>query len=182
MIFEPLELDDVLLVKHDLLEDKRGFFARSFCTEEFRAAGVDIQIVQANSSFSSARGTLRGIHYQLEPHSEVKVVRCIQGAIYDVVVDLRKSSPTFLQWCGVELNQSNRHMLCVPKGFGHSFISLTDNTEIIYLVSEKYSPQAERTALWNDPVFDIDWPLAPTNMSEKDANARPFDEGYHLGL
>ena len=86
MIFEPLELDDVLLVKHDLLEDKRGFFARSFCTEEFRAAGVDIQIVQANSSFSSARGTLRGIHYQLEPHSEVKVVRCIQGAIYDVVV------------------------------------------------------------------------------------------------
>ncbi len=182
MDFESLKITDVKLIRHNYLEDERGFFARAFCVKEFAELGLDSGIKQANTSFSLEKGTLRGIHYQLAPKAETKIVRCTRGAIFDVVVDLREDSETFLNWCSVELNSENRNMLYVPKGFGHSFITLEDNTEVTYLVTEVYEPEFERTARWNDPAFKIDWPMSPISISEKDKNARDFDRAYHLSL
>lgn len=152
--------------------DERGFFARYFCEHEFRAKGLNTTWLQINNSLSVEAGTLRGLHFQRPPNAEVKMVRCVQGAIWDVIVDLRAGSINFGKWFGAELTAQNRTMMYVPKGFAHGFISLQPNSEIIYLVSEFYSPTEEDTLLWNDKEVGIAWPVQPLQISAKDAAAK----------
>ncbi len=152
----------------DLLEDERGFFARTFCRREFEANGLNPDFVQCNISFNNQRGTIRGMHYQVSPHTEVKLVRCTAGAIYDVMIDLRPASSTFMQWFAAELTAKNRHQLYVPEGFGHGYQTLLPDTEVFYQVSAFYDPQSERGVRWNDPAFGITWPLTTTLISQKD--------------
>ena len=160
--------------------DDRGFFARVFCLQEFEQVGLANQFVQINNSLSGPRGTLRGMHYQLSPRAETKIIRCIRGAFWDVVLDLRSGSPSFGQWFGAELSAENRRMMYAPKGCAHGFITLTENAESFYLVDEFYSPEYERGIRWNDPQFNIDWPIEPTVISEKDRQHRLFDPQWHL--
>jgi dTDP-4-dehydrorhamnose 3,5-epimerase len=152
--------------------DKRGFFARCFCEHEFLAQGLNTTWVQINNSLSIETGTLRGLHFQRPPNAEVKIVRCLQGAIWDVIVDLREGSMTFGKWFGAELTAQNRTMMYVPKGFAHGFISLEPNSEILYLVSEFYSRAKEGTLLWSDQEVAIAWPIQPLEISIKDAAAK----------
>ena len=182
MIFNELELQGSYLIELEKQGDNRGWFARYFCNNEYNDLGLDTNIVQANVSYSKSKGTLRGIHYQLSPKAETKIVRCLSGSFYDVIVDLRKESPTYLKWCGAEISSENCKMMYVPKGFGHSFITLENNTEAFYMVTEFYSPEHERTARWDDPLFIIKWPIGPAEISDKDQSAKPFDESYHLML
>lgn len=158
------------LVTLEKREDERGFFARSWCRREFGSLNLNTNLVQCNISYSKCRGTLRGMHYQLAPHSECKLIRCVRGAIYDVIIDLRPQSPTFHKWFGVELTAANYRMLYVPEGVAHGFQTLTDDTEVFYQVSEFYQPEAERGIRWNDPKIGIDWPLPVQSISEKDKN------------
>lgn len=160
--------------------DDRGFFARAFCTREFGQLGLATQFVQANNSLSGPRGTLRGMHYQLPPHAETKLVRCIQGAFWDVILDLRSEAPSFGRWFGAELSAANRRMMYVPKGFAHGFITLSENAEAFYFVDEFYSPEFERGVRWNDPEFKIRWPIEPRVISEKDGKHPDFDPAWHL--
>ena len=157
------------LVNLKLLEDDRGFFARTFCRQEFVDAGLDPHIEQSNVSFNHKAGTLRGLHYQADPMQETKLVRCTRGAIYDVIVDLRPDSPTHMQHFGVELSAENRTALFVPRDFAHSYITLTDGAEVIYDVSTAYAPGYERGLRWDDPELGIDWPVEVTTISDKDA-------------
>jgi dTDP-4-dehydrorhamnose 3,5-epimerase len=159
--------------------DSRGFFARIYCSDEFSAAGLETSFVQVNNSLSATAGTLRGMHYQLPPDAEVKLVRCIKGSLWDCIVDLRPDSPTSGKWFGVELNADNRLMLYVPRGFAHGFVTLTDDTEAIYMVSAGYAPQSERGLRWNDPAFGIQWPRQPVELSDKDAAWPDFDPAFH---
>ena len=149
--------------------DERGFFARAFCQNEFDAHGLKRDLAQANLSYNPKRATLRGMHYQIPPHAEVKIVRCTRGAIYDVIIDLRADSPTRFQWFGVELSADNRTALYVPEGFAHGYQSLTEESEVFYLVTEFYAPGSERGIRWNDPRFAIRWPLPDPVLSPKDA-------------
>jgi len=160
--------------------DDRGFFARAFCRDEFAQHGLSTSFVQVNNSMSGEQGTLRGMHYQIAPKAETKVVRCIRGAFWDCIVDLRADSPTFGQWFGETLSAENRKMMYVPKGFAHGFITLEPNTEAFYFVDEFYAPAHERGLRWNDPQFCIQWPAVPKVISEKDSNARDFDPDWHL--
>jgi len=166
--FVETELRGAFIIELEPIEDERGFFARSFCQREFAEHRINPAIVQCNISFNRRRGTLRGMHYQSAPHEETKVVRCTRGAVYDVIVDLRRGSPTFKRWIGVELSADNRAALYVPGGFAHGFQTLEDETEIFYLMSEFYFPQCQRGVRWDDPAFAIRWPIAPPIMSEKD--------------
>jgi dTDP-4-dehydrorhamnose 3,5-epimerase len=159
--------------------DDRGFFARFFCENEFAAAGLETRFVQINTSCSAKKGTLRGMHYQLPPAAEVKVVRCLRGELYDVIVDLRAGSPSFGQWFGAKLTAENRTMMYVPRGFGHGFITLTDDVEALYLVSAFYSPENERGLRWNDPAIAIEWPIEPAEISEKDGRWLDLDPAFH---
>jgi len=161
--------------------DSRGWFARTYCKNEFETIGHDKEWVQLNHSFSSQKGTLRGMHYQLHPHSEIKMVRCIAGAVYDVIVDLRKDSATFLKWFGVELSAANKTMIYIPAGFAHGFQTLTDNAELIYHHSEFYTPAAEAGLMYNDIAINIQWPLAVTELSERDTK-HPFIDPTFKGL
>ena len=179
MQFLATPLADAFVVELDLRGDQRGFFARLFCENEFASAGLHSHFVQVNNSLSSRKGTLRGLHYQLAPAAEVKLVRCIRGALYDVIVDIRPDSPTYCRWFGAELSAANRRMMYVPRGFAHAFITLADETEAIYLVSDFYSPDCERGLRWNDPRFAIQWPLQPVEISEKDSNWPDFDPSFH---
>ena len=181
MIFNETPLKGAFTIELDKRGDDRGFFARLFCINEFDAVGLDRNIVQINNSLSAMKGTLRGMHYQLEPKAETKIVRCIRGALYDVILDLRQDSPSFGQWFGAELTAENRRMMYVPKGFAHGFLTLEANTEAFYMVTEFYAPEMERGIRWNDPRFRIEWPLEPAVISEKDGNQRDFDPVYHLG-
>ena len=181
MKFHPTPLKDAFVIELEKRGDERGFFARTFCVHEFAAHGIDNKIVQINNSLSAQKYTLRGMHYQLAPHAETKIVRCIKGALYDVILDLRPESPTFGKWFGAELTAENRNMMVVPKGFAHGFLTLEDNTEAFYLVSEFYAPQAERGLRYNDPRFAIEWPHVPVVISDKDANWPDFNEKFHLG-
>ena len=169
MIFTETELPGVFLLELEMLEDERGFFARSFCVEEFAARGLHAHFPQANISFNRARGTLRGMHYQAEPKAEPKVVRCTQGSIFDVAVDLRANSRTHCGWTGHELSAQNRRALYVPSGCAHGFVTLEENCEVHYLMGEVYDADLARGVRWNDPAFAIDWPLLPQVISARDA-------------
>ena len=158
MRFTELELPGAFLVELDRIEDERGFFARTFCREEFAEHGLETELVQANTAFNRKAGTLRGLHFQAEPHEETKLVRCTRGAVFDVIVDLRPGSATFTGWVGVELTAENDAMLYVPRGFAHGYQTLVDETETSYLMSEHYEPSAASGVRWNDPAFGIDWP------------------------
>jgi dTDP-4-dehydrorhamnose 3,5-epimerase len=171
MIFTETELKGAFIIELELRRDDRGFFARTWCKREFEEHGLVSNIAQSNCSFSKKAGTLRGMHYQAAPFEETKTIRCIRGAIYDVIIDLRPTSSTYKQWVAVELTEDNYKMLYVPKGFAHGFQTLTEDVEVIYHVSQFYSPESERGVRWNDPQFGIKWPdLSVRVMSEKDRN------------
>jgi dTDP-4-dehydrorhamnose 3,5-epimerase len=169
MIFEETKLPGAYRISLQRMEDDRGFFARTWCKDEFTAHGLTARITQCNLSYSKSRGTLRGMHYQRAPHAEAKVVHCARGAIYDVIVDLREDSRTYLQWLGVELTAENRDMLYVPEGFAHGFVTLTGDTEVAYEVSEFYTPGVEGGIRYDDPAIGIAWPEPVTVVSTKDA-------------
>lgn len=156
------------IVELKRLEDERGFFARSFCRDEFEKQGLNPEISQCNVSFNPRRGTLRGMHFQVDPHAEDKLVRCTQGAIWDVIVDLRTGSPSYAKWFGVELSASSRRALYIPKGFAHGFQTLSDDVEVLYMMAESYDPGCARGARWDDPAFAIEWPIADPLMSDRD--------------
>src|ERR1700733_5502845 len=155
-------------------EDERGFFSRLFCVKEFAEKDLETSFVQSNNSQSKFRGTLRGLHYQMGEWAEVKLVRCIQGALFDVIVDVRPKSPTFGKWFGEVLSAHNRSMMYVPRGFAHGFLTLEPNSEVIYLVSQYYSQECERRIRWNDPAIDIKWPFEPSIISERDQSHPDF--------
>jgi dTDP-4-dehydrorhamnose 3,5-epimerase len=180
MKFTETPLPGAYIIDLDKKGDERGFFARYFCKKEYAVHNLHSDIVQINNSLSAQAGTLRGMHYQLAPKAEDKVVRCIKGALFDVIIDLRSDSSTFLQHFGVELTAENRRMLYVPKGFAHGFLSLQDNTETIYLVTEYYAADRERGIRYNDPKFGIQWPVEPSVVSPKDQAHPDFDPAWHL--
>ncbi len=175
MIFHDTPIHDARLIELERRGDDRGFFARLYCEDEFAAEGLETHFVQANNSFSQVRGTLRGMHYQLPPSAEVKIVRAIKGALWDCIADLRPDSPTFGEWFGTELNDENRRMLYVPRGVAHGFLTLTDNTEALYLVSDFYNAEAERGLRFDDPWLNIKWPTVPVEISHKDRSWPDFD-------
>jgi dTDP-4-dehydrorhamnose 3,5-epimerase len=169
MIFQKTKLGGAYIVEMEPIGDQRGFFARAWCSREFEDQGLVSQFVQANLTFSPTRGTLRGMHYQVPPHEEVKLVRCTRGATYDVIVDLRPESPTYKEWLAVELTADNHRMVYIPAGFAHGYQILQDNTEVFYQVSQFYAPAYERGMRWDDPAFGIQLPLGtPTVLSKKD--------------
>jgi dTDP-4-dehydrorhamnose 3,5-epimerase len=182
MIFTEAPLPGAYLIDIEKRGDERGFFARAFCEREFGAQGLATRYVQINNSLSARKGTLRGMHYQLAPKAETKVIRVIRGALYDIILDLRPDSPTFGQSFGAELTADNRRMMYAPKGFAHGFITLADDTEAYYLCDEFYSPECERGVRWNDLRFSIRWPSQPVVISEKDSNHRDFDPAWHLAV
>ena len=169
MIFTAAPLSGAYLVDLERLTDERGFFARSYCGEEFAARGLGPQLRQCSVSYNARKGTLRGLHYQGAPHEEHKLVRCTAGAIFDVIVDIRRTSPTCRRWFGAELSFDNRRALFIPPGFAHGFVSLTDETEVYYMISVDHAPQFSRGLRWNDPAFGIEWPVPPAVISARDA-------------
>lgn len=179
MIFHKTPLEGAFTIELERRGDDRGFFARFFCEKEFGAQGLETRFAQVNNSLSAKAGTLRGLHYQLPPSAEVKLVRAVKGALWDVIVDLRAGSPTFGKWFGAELNDENRLMMYVPRGFAHALITLTDNVEALYLVSDFYAPQCERGLRWNDPAIGIQWPIQPTEISEKDRAWPDLNAAFH---
>jgi dTDP-4-dehydrorhamnose 3,5-epimerase len=180
MKFTETPLRGVYLIDLEKRGDDRGFFARLFCSHEYEQQGLNHRIAQINNSFNRDRGTLRGLHYQAAPKGEDKITRCISGALFDAIIDLRPDSPTFLQHHTVILSAANRTMLYVPKGCTHGFMTLEDNTETIYLTTEFYSPEHERGIRWNDPKFGIRWPMEPKVISDKDRNHPDFSPEIHL--
>jgi len=169
MIFSEIKLKGAYIIEPERLKDTRGFFARTWCKKEFDAHGLNSSLVQCNISFNKKRGTLRGMHYQLPPHEEAKLVRCTMGVIFDVIIDLRPNSDTYLEWIGVELTAENRKMLYVPEEFAHGYQTLIQNTEVFYQVSQFYSQEFEGGVRWNDPSFGIEWPITEKIIvSEKD--------------
>lgn len=181
MIFTETKLHGAFVIEPELIEDERGFFARTWSQTEFVQHGLNPRVVQTNLSFNQRRGTLRGMHFQAKPHEEAKVVRCTAGSIADVIVDLRPESPTFRQWIKVELSANNRLMLYVPESFAHGFQTLEDDTEVAYQISEYYHPESARGVRWDDPVFGIDWPLEISVISERD-RSHPFIDAAKKGL
>lgn len=182
MIFIETNLQGNFLIDLEPRADERGFFARYFCEKEFQKHDLNTRWVQINNSMSTEAGTLRGLHFQRPPHAEVKLVRCIKGSIWDVVVDLRKGSATFGKWFGSTLSEQNRTMMYVPEGFAHGFISLEQNSEILYLVSNAYTPGAEGTLIWNEREIGIEWPMEPVVISEKDMIGDALKNIPHIDL
>lgn len=176
MKFTETKLKGTFLIELEKREDSRGFFARTFCANEFRDHSLETKIVQTNMSQTLKKGTLRGMHFQKPPYQETKLVRCTRGAIYDVIIDLRPDSPTFKEWFGIELTAENHKMLFVPRGFAHGFVTLTDDCEVIYEVSEFYTSEFEVGIKYNDPAFNIKWPIKITDISEKDGAYQEFRE------
>ncbi len=168
MIFQPLALESAYLITPEYIEDQRGLFARTFCQEEFKKRGLNPHLEQCSLSYNYKKGTLRGMHYQKKPHEEAKVVRCIRGSVYDVIIDLRPSSLTYKKWIGVELTAANRKLLYIPEGFAHGFLTLEDHTELFYQISTAYVASSARGIRWSDPCFAIEWPLKADVISEKD--------------
>jgi dTDP-4-dehydrorhamnose 3,5-epimerase len=174
MRFNPTNLAGAYVIGPEPASDERGFFARTWCQNEFADKGLNPNLVQCNISYNKARGTLRGMHYQKAPHAEAKLIRCAQGAVYDVIIDLRSDSNTFTQWFGVELTAENRKALYVPEGFAHGFISLKDDTEVLYQMSEFFHAESTNGLRWDDPVFAIQWPIDVKVISERDQNYQDF--------
>ena len=174
MIFIETRLKGSFIIDLERLEDQRGFFARSWCEREFANNHIEEKWVQANISFNKRKGTLRGMHYQASPYEEGKLIRCSRGAIYDVIADLRQNSGTFKNWVAVTLSAENRRMIYVPKGFAHGFITLQDNCEVFYLMSEFYAPDYGRGFSYNDPAFGIKWPEKVTVISDQDKSYPEF--------
>lgn len=171
MKFTETKLKGAFIIELEQREDERGFFARTFCQREYESHGLNPHVAQCSMSFNRKKGTLRGIHYQAPPHAEAKTVCCVRGAIYDVMVDLRRESPTFKQWVGVELSAAGREMVYVPEGFGHGFQTLEDGCEVLYQMSEFYDAESARGVRWNDPAFGIVWPIVEgVVISERDAH------------
>ena len=168
MLFCEMSIPGAFIVEPERKQDTRGFFARSWCRQEFEEHGLSARLAQCNISFNRKRGTLRGMHYQTAPHEEAKLVRCTMGAVYDVVLDLRPASPTWGCWVAVELTARNRKQLYIPEGVAHGFQTLKNNTEMSYQMSEPYYSDLARGVRWDDPVFAIDWPLADPIVSERD--------------
>ena len=177
IIFTETPLQGAYLVDPELRRDQRGFFARTWCREEFAARGLDATFVQANLSYSARRGTLRGMHYQVAPHAEDKLVRCTRGAMYDVIIDLRPASPSHKGWFGVELSAQRYRMLYVPAGFAHGYLTLEDETEVMYEVTAAYHPESERGLRYDDPAIGIAWPIAVSVVSDKDRSWSSFGGG-----
>jgi dTDP-4-dehydrorhamnose 3,5-epimerase len=174
MIFTETKIKGVYIIEPELLTDERGFFARSFCKEEFQKHGLDTDIVQCNISYNKKKGTLRGMHYQVPPFEEAKVVSCTKGSIYDVVVDLRRDSPTYCYWHAEELSADTYRMLFIPKSCAHGFQTLEDNCIVYYQMGEYYHPECARGIRWNDPSIRIVWPVPAMIISEKDKNYGDF--------
>ena len=174
MKFIETNLKGAYIVELKKLEDERGFFARSWCQREGEVFGLNPHWVQCNVSFNKEKGTLRGMHFQGVPFEEVKLVRCSRGAIYDVIIDLRRESSTFAQWTGAELTAENHRMIYVPKGFAHGFLTLQDHSEVFYQMSEFYAPAHASGVRWNDPVFGIEWPIGVSVMTDKDRTFPDF--------
>lgn len=170
MIFEPTPLKDVWVISLKKLGDDRGYFARAFCRKEFEEHGINPTIVQCNTSFNKDAGTLRGMHYQVDPAPETKMVRCIRGSLYDVIIDMREDSPSYLQHFGIELTPDNGKMLFVPDNFAHGFLTLEPDTQAFYMVGGYYAPECERGLRYNDPAFGIEWPGPINIISEKDTS------------
>ncbi|UWU89970.1 dTDP-4-dehydrorhamnose 3,5-epimerase [Bradyrhizobium sp. CB1015] len=179
MKFHQTPLHGAHTIELEKRADERGFFARLYCQREFEIAGIPTPVVQINNSLTTKAGTLRGMHYQLPPAAETKVVRCVRGALYDVIIDLRPDSSTFAQWYGAELSAENRLMMYVPRGFAHGFLTLTEDVEVFYVVDAFYNPEAERGIRFNDPRFGVNWPSAPVEVSEKDRNWPEFNPAFH---
>lgn len=182
MIFEKTPIKGAWLVDLKKIGDERGFFSRAWCSQEFENHGISSDLSQANLSFSKQAGTLRGMHFQKSPHSEMKAVRCIRGSLWDVIIDLRPKSETFLQSFGAELSEENRKMLVLPEGCAHGFQTLEDDTEAFYLVSAAYAPSFEAGIRWNDPAFNIAWPIAPTEISQKDSQHPDYNVAQDNGF
>ncbi len=175
MIVRPTPLPGAHTILPERRNDERGFFARLYCGAEFASVGLDARVAQINNSLTFRRGTVRGLHYQLPPAAEVKVVRCVRGVIYDVIADLRPDSPTFGRWFGAVLDAEDRLMMYVPRGFAHGFITLTDDVETLYLVSAPYAPEYERGLRFDDCWLGVDWPIEPKEVSDKDRNWPDFE-------
>ncbi len=169
MIFKETALLGAYTIELEAAEDERGSFARTFCEREFEAQGLNARFVQCSLSVNARRGTLRGMHYQAEPHAETKLVHCVRGALYDVIIDLRLQSATYCRWVGVELSAANNTLLYVPEGFAHGFQTLEDDTAVYYHISTFYAPQSARGVRWNDPAFAITWPLSDLLISNRDS-------------
>ena len=169
MKFEPTPLPDAFVIEMQLFRDDRGFFSYSFDRSKFQQQGITAEIVQTNLSFNLKKGTLRGMHFQIEPKAQPKLVRCTAGAVYDVIVDLRVASPTYCKWFGVELSAENHRSLFIPMGFAHGFQTLSDNSELLYDMFEWYAPETARGVRYNDPAFGIKWPMDVSVISERDA-------------
>jgi len=181
MIFSETPLRGAYLIDVERRGDDRGFFGRVFCEKEFATRGLATRFIQINNSLSAIKGTLRGMHYQLPPKAETKLVRCIRGSLHDVILDLREGSPTFGKSFSATLSAENRRMMYIPKGFAHGFITMDDDTEALYLVDEFYAPDRERGVRWNDPRFEMTWPVVPVAISDKDRSQRDFNPAWHLG-
>ncbi len=175
MIFTETALKGAYIIDLEKMEDERGFFARSFCQEEFQARGLKTDIAQSNVSFNRRKGTLRGMHLQVAPRAEAKLVSCTRGAVHDVVVDLRPDAPTYCKWIAVRMTEDDRRALYIPEGIAHGFQTLRDNTELFYQMFTSYAPEWQRGVRWDDPAFGIDWPIPAPIMSERDRSYPLFD-------
>jgi dTDP-4-dehydrorhamnose 3,5-epimerase len=176
VFFRETKLPGAFVIELQKQEDERGFFARSWCHKEFEAHGLNPRMVQCNVSFNKVKGTLRGMHYQVHPCAEAKLVRCTRGAIYDVIVDLRRESPSYKQHLSEILSSNNYKALFIPEGFAHGFQTLEDNSEVFYQMSEFYSPEHQRGLRYNDPAFEVSWPIEATVISDRDRNYENFTE------
>lgn len=180
VIFKETKLKGAFVIEPERIEDERGFFARTFCRREFEAQGLDPNLAQCSVSFNKRKGTLRGMHYQVSPYQETKLIRCTRGAIYDVILDLRPNSPTFKQWASVELTGENGRMVYIPEGVAHGFQTLEPDTEVFYQMSESYNSESSRGVRWNDSSIVIEWPIAQPIMSARD-QALPLLESLIRG-
>jgi dTDP-4-dehydrorhamnose 3,5-epimerase len=174
MKFTQTDISGVIMVEAQANKDTRGHFARTFCTQEFKDAGIDLDVTQCNTSYNAKQGTLRGMHFQAPPYEEPKLVRCVRGSAFDVVIDLRPASPTYCKWVGMELSANNLKAFFMPKGCAHGFLTLEDDTELFYTMGTEFVPGQERGVRWDDSAFAISWPSAPVVISERDTNYLDF--------
>lgn len=182
MKFQPLALSGAYTIELEPRGDERGRFMRLFCAKELAAIGHNKLIVNVNHSYTQQKGTIRGLHFQYPPDCEVKIVKCLRGAIWDCIVDIRKGSPTFLQWVSVELTQENDRMIYIPEGFAHGFQALSDDVELLYFHSQYYAKQSEGGLRFDDPILNILWPIRPTVMSERDRNFDSVSTSHFEGI